>query len=492
MTTAGNKNSGAMPRWLCAPIEKLAAGRKAFGAFRASPAVRRFADFFYSPLFIYAVGLITFAFNMIGVDEITYTLLALVGAAALVFSPDMLPAFAVIVFFTVARSMGNRDFEKFTSVSYVVLAIDGVIAGASCVFHLLMNFSPRAFRGSRLVLGFVFLGAGLLVNGFLSDSYVWKNVASGIKLIAYMFGVYFLARSCIRPTKNTLRYFAHVCLIYGLVVAAQVCGMYLFNRAFIESGYSKSAMIFGWGISNTAGEVLFRCVPFCFYLICTEEKHVWYYFLAAVLISVAQVFTVARASLLFNIPIFLLCYVLCCVLGKRRKQTLICGGVAVLATLLAIICLRGQLETLFRHFINAGMNDSGRFRLWDEGFGYFRKYPVFGVGLRYKYGESFHHFTYYHNTLIQYTVAGGIVGIGTYLFHRMQTVAMFTQKLTLDRLFLGILFGGILGISLLDNFVMYLSTQLFMGFVLALSERDLEKTLPFAYRKRGKKYKRLY
>ena len=75
----------------------------------------------------------------------------------------------------------------------------------------------------------------------------------------------------------------------------------------------------------------------------------------------------------------------------------------------------------------------------------------------------------------------------------MHTYALFTQKLTRERLFLEVLAGGILCISLLDNFVMYLGSQLFLNFAIVFAEHDLNATLPFAYMRRNKRgYKALY
>ena len=77
-------------------------------------------------------------------------------------------------------------------------------------------------------------------------------------------------------------------------------------------------MLLGWGVSNTIGATLFVAMPFVFYLMYTEDKHAWYYFTAVTLMLIAQVFTYARASLLFTLPLFAAMYVLCRGCGNRR------------------------------------------------------------------------------------------------------------------------------------------------------------------------------
>lgn len=472
---------------------KLSLFRAKFGKWRESGIMRKISDFFYSPFFIYAVGVISLGLNILGIDELTYAFLAVAGTASLVVCSDALPAFGVLTFFTVARSVGNRDFEKFNSASYVVLGIFGAVAGLAFLFHLLMNFSFRRLRASRFNLAFAVLGFGLITNGFFFSGYTFRNIPDALKLLVYMVGVYFLLRGCVRPTRDSLRYFAFVCLVHGLTVGAQVLATYFINKPFIDGGFSKDNLIFGWGISNTAGEVLFRDMPLCFYLMCTEKKNNWYYFVAACMIVIAQVFTYARASLLFTLPLFCLCYVLCLIFGKKRAQTLICGAAALVAGIAALVVMKDEIAQMLKFFTDNGFKDRGRFELWNDGINFFKGHPVFGVGLRHRFKELFHNFSYYHNTLIQFTVTGGVVGIGTYLFFRMHTYALFTQKLTLERLFLGVLAGGILCISLLDNFVMYLGSQLFLNFAIVFAEHDLNATLPFAYRRRNKRgYKALY
>ncbi len=465
-------------------LYKIATLRAKFSNIREQKKMRRISEFFYSPLFVYAVGVISLGLNMLGIDELTYAFLSVAGSLSLVFCSDALPAFGVLTFFTVARSVGNRDFEKFNSASYVVLGIFGALAGLAFLFHLLINFSPRRLRGSRFNLAFIVLAFGLITNGFFFSGYTFKNILDAFKLLVYMAGVYFLLRGCVRSSRDSLRYFAFVCVVHGLTVGAQVCATYFINKPFIESGFSKDKLFFGWGISNTAGEVLFRDMPLCFYLMCTEKKNNWYYFVAASLIVVAQIFTYARASLLFTLPLFCVCYVLCLIFGKNRKQTLICGGVALVLGIVAFIVMREEFSKMLKFFTDNGFKDRGRFSLWNEGIDFFKQHPVFGVGLRHRFKELFHNYSYYHNTLIQFTVAGGVVGIATYLFFRLHTYALFTQKLTRERLFLGVLTGGILCISLLDNFVMYLGSQLFLNFAIVFSEHDLNSALPFAYRRR--------
>lgn len=468
----------------------LARFSSAFEKFRARKTIRKFRDFCYSPLFLYAVGMVTLLCNMLGLDVVTYTFLALTAAAVLLACPDALPFMAVAIFFTVSRSMKgrisywNHGYVHFPVAALAVTVSAASIAGVCALLHVAAVFSLRPILGSRLLLGYILLSVGLVCNGFFSENYPWADLGRGCALVASFFGIFIGMRTCIRPTRETLRYFAYICLVQGVMVCVQLCGAYLFNKEFIASNYAKGTLYLGWGISNHIAETIFRCMPFCFYLVCTEEKHNWYYFTVAVLMLVAVIFTYSRASLLLAVPTFVLCCILCCIFGRNRKQTVLCGLVFLAGLAVAMVAVRDYLRTVLHFFADKGFSDNGRFILWEEAVDWFLRYPVFGGGIRCHYDLPGSHFVYFHNTLLQFAATGGVVGIGAYLFHRMQTVALFTQKLTIDRAFLGVLAGSILVLSLLDYFVMSAPTQIYLCFALSMAEWDLDKTLRFAYRRR--------
>ncbi len=462
----------------------------AYKKFRSGDSVRKISDFFYSPIYIYALGIVTLALNMLGIDEITYAFLAVLAITVLLLCPDAMPAIAVLVFYTVARSVGNRNYAKYNEISFVFGNIWRVLVRIAIAFHIIVNADFRKVKSSRLLVGFIAVSAGLLVNGFLSPYYNILSTGDGIRIIRRTFVGYLVMRTCIKPTRETLRYFCYVALVYGLNVGIQLCATYFINKPFIESGFNKDSMLLGWGVSNTIGATLFVAMPFVFYLMYTEDKHAWYYFTAVTLMLIAQVFTYARASLLFTLPLFAAMYVLCLAKGKRRKQIAVCGIVAVVAVIAVAVIMKSMLIEMLQFFINNKFGDRGRFKLWSAGIELWKTSPVFGAGIHNEMRTQ----TYYHNTPLQFLVTGGILGYAGLALNHMQISSLFTQKPTIKRLFLAALTGGIVLISLLDNFYMYSAMQIFFQFAVVFAEHDLNKTLPFAYRYKVKngKYKLLY
>lgn len=460
--------------------------------FRNLPRVRKITEFFYSPIYLYALAIGALLFHTLGIDALTYIYLTLAASSALFFCPDALPTLAVIVFVTATRSVGNRDFQTFGKISYIIWIVCGVVAASCAVLHIIVNRSFRNLRRGRLHLGYILLIAGLICNGFFADDYTFKNLASGLSFSVTFVGIYFVAKAGVRDTRENVRYFSYLCLVYGLVVCVQLCLAYFMNKPFIESGYNKLLLHTGWGMSNSIGGALFRGIPMTFYLMCTEKKHNWYYFVAATLMLVSMVFTSSRAALLFTVPLYCVCYLLCVIYGRDRKQALLCGGIAALGVLSFLLLFHSQIGALVQHILNNGLSDNGRFKLWDMAKDCVKGNPVFGAGLRYKYKQTMQRrYCFFHNTPVQFLATGGLVGCATYLFHRQQTVALYTQRPTLQRTFLGILAAGILLIALLDVQYMHLAAQTLLCPAFVFAENDLNRTLPFAYRFK-KRYERLF
>lgn len=467
-----NKSKNAMGRFL----NMRARFSDSFVRLRETK-MRRISAFFYSPVFIYALSIITLALYFLGIDEITYSFLILSASAALVFCRDALPACAALFFLSVAESKGVRITREFTAFSYALIGVACAIGGVCAIFHIFVNFPANPLRGNRLIPGFVALSAGLITGGFFFKGFVFGSLLLSLKFVVYIFGLYIAARFFVRLDRETLRYFAFICMTLSLTVGIQLGATYLINKPFIESGYSKDCLRLGWGASNSIGEALFHGVPMSFYLVCTEEKHSWYYFSAAACFVTVQLFTFARASLLFTIPIFALCFAISCIFGKNRKQVILCGFVFAALLGIALLGIKGHIKSIFGFFIDNGLNDRGRFPIWNMASEFFLDHPIFGVGMKHLSSMPGNQ-NNYHNTLLQFAAAGGIVGIGTYLYHRMQTVALFTQRPTIDRTFAGILAGGILLISLLDCFYFYFDSQMFIAIALAYAEYDLTKNSP--------------
>ena len=133
---------------------------------------------------------------------------------------------------------------------------------------------------------------------------------------------------------------------------------------------------------------------------------------------------------------------------------------------------------------NITENGGNRVALWQRAWEDFLKAPVFGVGFYYlkDLDAGFVGLDIipkmYHNTVLQMLGACGVVGIGAYLFHRVQTVMSFLKTINQERIYLAITICGLLFVSLFDNHMFYIfPTIIYVGLVglLKISENKNEE-----------------
>jgi O-antigen ligase len=144
--------------------------------------------------------------------------------------------------------------------------------------------------------------------------------------------------------------------------------------------------------------------------------------------------------------------------------------------LLGIIVLWNKLSTLLSSYINQGFGDNGRFEMYKHGFNNFLSHPIFGGGFGSCVEDNFGHGiepNRYHNTFIELLATCGILGFGTYLFHRYQTVKLFLSKRNnLQCVFLFISILALLLTSLLDNHFFNLYPTMYYAVILCVIEKS--------------------
>ena len=102
--------------------------RKRMELWRDTRAVKKISDFFHSTWFIYIAGVLTLLMYMLGRAELSFSVLILTGCVSLICCGDVLPCSTLLIFGVITKSLNNRDYQKFTTASYVILAVMGVIA----------------------------------------------------------------------------------------------------------------------------------------------------------------------------------------------------------------------------------------------------------------------------------------------------------------------------------------------------------------------------
>lgn len=348
---------------------------------------------------------------------------------------------------------------------------------AALIFHLIYYKQYRNFKKrTMLSAGLIAVALGFLTNGFFYTEYVFTDFLLGLSFGLLYYGVYILFFHTIKWKKDfSMRYLAFVMFFMGLLISAELGLLYMVTPE-LRATFNKNLVWLGWGLSNAIAFIFMLTIPFGFYLT-YKAKFSLLYFLGTTIMLLAVIFTFSRGSLIIAVPLYVAGTIFVCLFAKNRLPLWIASGIFLICAAVVVISYREQLIKMLNFYIETGLNDRGRFDLWKEGFEAWLSSPVFGVGLMYRYGDKFNTFTWFHNTLIHFLATGGIVGIATYLYHRVQTIIMFLKKMSMERLFAGVAIACLLVNSLLDVAMSCQHIILFYGIILAFCEKDMLFTL---------------
>lgn len=432
-----------------------------------------------TPYFIALIAAISFLSHTFGLELFAFWTIGAISIFTLVFHEDTTPFLpcAFLLLFAVSRQNGATSSAQTGMLlqPYFLIncAVIVVLVVAALVFHLVwykqyISFKKRTF----LMSGLAALALGFVTNGFFSGNYNWLNLPLGLLFGALYFGVYLFIFHTIKWKKGfSMRYLAFIFFAMGLLITAEIGVLYLRLPELRATG-NKDLVWLGWGLSNSIAFLFMLTMPFGFYLTHTEKISLPYYLgTSAMLIGVVATFS--RGSLIIALPLFVAGSIFVCLFARSKKQLWIMAGILLVAAIIVVVLFREWLLEKLNFYIENGFNDRGRFRLWEHCLESFLKAPIFGQGLMFEFAAYFKTFFWAHNTPLQFLTTGGIVGLGTYIFHRVQTGILFFKKPTTDRFFAGIAVLCLLVNSLLDIAMSCQHMVIFYAVILAFSEKDL-------------------
>ncbi|MEG1706319.1 MAG: O-antigen ligase family protein, partial [Clostridia bacterium] len=382
---------------------------------------------------------------------------------------------------------------------------------ASMIAHIFIYKKAKAMVTTRtqLFAGILFMCIALLLSGAdvysgfsnfeavgISIEYNIKNLVFALIEIFALFLFYYYFYFTATWDKDSLRFLSFVVTVAGLLVATQ-----LFTRAIIQAvngnlfikgtNYSinRGALSLGWGIANNIGGLIVITIPSAMYLATTEKSKSWLYYIFACIIMLANALTMCRTSLVVSLLIFPTCVIITCIKGANRKANLITTGAVFGVILLGVLCFMPQIKELFGRIVNDGLivgedgalADSGRIKIWTTALDNLRRAPFFGAGFftdiygSLEAGGVFNNM--YHNVVMQMIGSCGIVGLLAYFTHCVQIFKVAFNKINLNRLFILLGIVSIIGVSLADNNIFYLSVGLYYSVFLMALEKDSDLTL---------------
>ncbi len=398
-------------------------------------------SFLNSRLFPVTVAVTVFICHTVGADLVGAGILLFLSLLGFLFADDLrffLPvSMAVICLVSVKNSPTFNQGETPYDGKLVPILI-AVFAGIFCLGLVYFIFRLRKkalpLRPSKQLIALAAFSLALLLNGLFTGGEVLKNLLFGLTVALSFVGFYLLISFFLPRTQETQEYFLFSMLTLALMICAQLLVAY-FTTVKFSDDFSpiKESIVLGWGAWTNIGAYLALLLPAPFYFAATDEKKPVLWFILGSLIFGGIILSGSRGALLFGAITFLLCLILLFFKAKNKRQARISILVLCFLGLVSLLLLREQLLAVFSVYIKHGFSDSGRFVLWKGALDAFRQAPIFGVGF-YDLGievswvgETVIFPDTCHNTILEFLSATGIVGLGLYLYHRVQTVRLFFE-----------------------------------------------------------------
>lgn len=321
-------------------------------------------------------------------------------------------------------------------------------------------FSWKNIKGLPMLIPLGLLSLAFLLSGSFnpekSMSDVWFSLLE-ILVFAVLFWLLYLGLKNEDPDE-LCRYFIYVAGMLAAILILEVVHLYIFEDVIVNGTINKSAIHFGWGISNTCGNCLTVLIPLCFLGVMKSKYH-YVYFTLATLSLVATVLTLCRNGILFGSIFYAACVLICCIFGERRKTYRWVALGLVLTLIILEVCFSKQIEHLFANMIAHGLDDNGRYPLWYKAFDGFLAYPVFGKGFFTLLPDATPYASFIpflaHNTVLEIMGSMGAFGIISYLVYRVCTLIPFVKKLTIEKTMLFLSVAVLLVESLIDNYILW-------------------------------------
>ncbi len=447
--------------------------------------INRFINSKYMLVVFAVVCLLT---NVFALELWTYTLAGLFGIYLCLFGKDMLSLAPLVIFTYISPSIGNNPRFNPDSVFFpengLILFI--VVIAIFLVLFLLRLFLTVGISGflrtrRKLLVGFLVLGAALLLNGLGYEGYTAQNLLYALLFFAALFALYLLLPPVVDWREVPKDYFAWMTLLIGLTVSLELINVFVYHAEyiFVDGSIVRNYIYTGWGTYNTVGAVLSASMPGAFYL-AVKKKHGFVFSALGTLIFLAVIASNSRGSMLMGGIVYVACVVMTLINKKNRIGNLVVFAVVAAAAVVVLIVFRDKLADLFASLLDLGFESNGRWELFRDGLEKFTLAPIFGAGFfsieQGGWGDTSMSILpyFWHDTFIQMLGACGIVGLGAYLFHRWQTLRLLVKNPSWEKNFIAACVGAILLTSLIDCHLFNIGITFIYSVFLLFGEKSEE------------------
>ena len=353
---------------------------------------------------------------------------------------DGLAVIAIIVPAMVDNNMRHRI--NFSQIYLLVCLLAVVIVCAIYYFKKVYEKNDRKVTKGYFFWVYVLCAGILCFSGLGYPGNTILKVLIPVGVHGALLGMYVLLYKCgSKGLRDTI-----IKSIIGLacVVAIETI-IYIYRVGDIAIALSTKSMSLGWAITNSVAVILAFAVPFCFYLAKDKKVQIPYMFLGSLLY--ASIFlTNCRSMIIFGTAVYILTIILSFIY-LDRWQSAIHLAVFVIGAIFAINVVFNQI---FSHFLNVGLGDTGRIKLYTYYWGQFKENWLFGMGFYTDTQFQADGMVRVHNTIIQIFASMGMVGVISSIPYFYKRYRAFTIRLTPFKIFAFVSYLAMVGYGLVD------------------------------------------
>ncbi|MBA3733394.1 O-antigen ligase family protein [Patescibacteria group bacterium] len=361
------------------------------------------------------------------------------------------------------------------------------------------EYRPRA---SKLTWSVLFFGGAILVADLLGVNVyksLWSNYErmEGFVLILHLLMYYFVASSILN-TKSRWMQFWNVSIIASVIMSLYGV-LQLIGKFAINQGGTRVDATFG-NAAYLSIYLVFH-IFLCLYMLAGEVKeswHKWAYGLAALLETFILYFTATRGAILGLVGGLLLAGIILAWKERENKwvrQTAygLIGAVAVLVIGMYSIrntayVAKSQVLSRFSTLSVSEFKTQGRYFVWPMALKGVAEHPIFGWGqenFNFVFNKNYNPamfgqeewFDRTHNVVLDWMVAGGIVGFAAYVSMFVALLYYIWRKESNFKLAEKAIFTGMIAayifhnMFVFDNLLTYILFFSLLAFVHSLSVR---------------------
>ena len=394
----------------------------------------------------------------------------------------------------------NSNFYYTGTNLYILIAAAVIIVVSIIVFIFKSHiFSYVSWESVPMIIPLVAFSLAMLLNGAFVKGDDFMDLVWGFGQVLVYLIIYLVCYLGLRREKRfeLLDYLQVLVLLMSWILIIEL--VHRFGCAFAdgtiisESGeINRNTASLGFGNCNIVGVHTAMLIPANLVGLISGRRP-YASFVTGTLIYLCAFSTTSRNAMLFG-SIFYLAFIVFALVNRIRergfkfeinKKALGISAGALAAVAIFVLVFKDQVfavaDTVIAYYQKKGMNDSGRYHLWELSFKYFLESPILGKGFYTlnlttpnSFEVLFDNFgielvpDFAHNTVFELLGATGIIGFISYSVYRISTIVIGVKRASLER-FLWVAAAMYVAVaSIVDNFVFQIFSPILYTVIMAV------------------------